>query len=521
LTSEQPVVSAKRAPADGGAALPGWTARLKTERRLQIALGAVAVGLILSALAVAAGVSPGSALVPFALGACVAFLITPFPEADYLLAFGTLLSIPLLPSSSLPNLPLGLAAVGFAAIRLVPSVRRIPRTALVLLALIWLPLAIGMALSAWPAASMWLRPVVILGAGAAMTVVGAAVATDRERLVRWLMGWTAACLVVASTAGLVFLLQLAVPVTAIADGVTSLLGYLRGDGAAKAFGALNNWVIAGPDTLTLRAVSPFMPSPNNVGGYLGTLGPLALVTWLAATSTSRRRLAAAAIGATTFTVVTTFSRSTWVGAAALAVVCALFIARPSIRREVWWPDRRLLTRLAAIAVAPAIVAVMLMVVVGQPATSVRIEQPLEDPSVQQRIEIDRGAVEAITNSPFRGFGLGNWEATLGTQTGVAYVHNVYLEYAAAVGLFGAVWVVAMLLGIVVPGVWLQFRGPSGSRLVGLALLAVGAFTTAQFLFDDNLLNPQYVWALMFVLGVSVALPHVRAMASIGAGAEAS
>ena len=42
------------------------------------------------------------------------------------------------------------------------------------------------------------------------------------------------------------------------------------------------------------------------------------------------------------------------------------------------------------------------------------------------------------------------------------------------------------------------------RLLGVVVVATSAFAALHFLFDDNLLNPQYAWLLSFMLGGSIA-----------------
>jgi hypothetical protein len=52
-------------------------------------------------------------------------------------------------------------------------------------------------------------------------------------------------------------------------------------------------------------------------------------------------------------------------------------------------------------------------------------------------------------------------------------------------------------------------GPPWS-ILGLALLAGATFNAVQFLFDDNLLVPQYAWLTFWALGGSLALAGARA-----------
>ncbi len=475
--------------------------------RVKFAVLAVVIGVGLTCVLLATGASPGTTTVPLALGVIAALILVPFPAADYLLSFAMIGTLPVLPSVGLPNLPLAAAAIVIAAVRLLidSNTRVAPRT-IGWLIVLWAPLLVGALLSRWQEPSVWLRPIAILILGAISTLVGLVVWQDPERRLRWVTGLAACLLVVAVSAVLVYLLQYFVPIQHAMDGVVSLLGYLRGDGAAAKFEDQNNWVIWG-DTLTLRAFSPVFPAPTNTGGFAGTVAPLVAAAWLVRKPGPWRWVIGASLFLIAVVVVVSFSRSTWVAAAGaglvgVAGVLALRWLRPTLVAP---PIPERLATLVVVLLAAVLIGAAGLASVGTPAGQERIARPLDDPSVTTRIDIDRSAVEAIRADPLRGAGLGNWKATLDPSSG-DYVHNVYLEYAAATGVPGLIWAVLIVLFLVGSGLVVLRRATDPTRaFLGLGVLVVGVFTFFQFAFDDNLLNPQYAWLLLWVVGGGLSL----------------
>ena len=50
------------------------------------------------------------------------------------------------------------------------------------------------------------------------------------------------------------------------------------------------------------------------------------------------------------------------------------------------------------------------------------------------------------------------------------------------------------------------RGAVGTATIyGLGFVGMATFTATQFLFDDNLLNPQYAWLLAVFIGGAIAV----------------
>jgi O-antigen ligase len=474
-------------------------------RRL-VAATAVVLGVVLAALLLLLRVSPGLTLVPLGLGALVALVLVPFPEADTWLALALIGTFPLLPPSPLPNLPLSAAVLGVAAVRLWRAdAGRVVRGAWLVLAALWVPLLVGAALSRWPAPSVWFRPATLLAFAALASLVGVMVWSDSERRERWIDGLAAGMVIVTASAIVVFAAQYLFPISGVVDAVVNVVGYVRGDAAAAKFTDQNNWVIYGRG-LTLRAVSPLFPAPNNVGGYLGALGPVMAAGWLATSRRGSRLLRLVALVLATIALLLTISRSSWLGAvAAFVVVAALALSRSEVRRRIVRANAKRLAGAALVIALAGIIGVAGILTVSHQGVQDRLTKPLDDPSVTTRLVIDQDALAAFQADLVRGAGLGNWESSFPVKTGRAYVHNVFLEYGLAAGVLGGVWALLLVLIPLVAGARAALRGAIGSATIyGLGFAAMAIFTATQFLFDDNLLNPQYAWLLALFIGGAIA-----------------
>jgi O-antigen ligase len=478
-------------------------------RRIPVDRGGIALALAIFGTVVSL-LSPiilGSAtLVPASLGVAVALAIVPFPAADRLLAIALIGTTPLILNDSLPNLPLAAAVLAIGLVRVAGDQKRfLGRRTAIALVLMWIPLALGVAISYWPPASVWVRPLAILGLGVIASLLGALVWREPARLSRWLEGITAGLVVVAVSAAATFALQFVAHPSSLVEGMAGVQGLLRGTAAADKFAAQNNWLIVGSE-VTLRALSPLFPSPNNLGAYIGVAGPLAVAVYFGTRSALWGAVALAGIGTAASVTVLTYSRSTWLAAAAAGVVIGGTVITGKVFRTGTHFRRKRLILIGVVIGAIALGGVLTLLV-GTSDTLSRVTTPLGDRSVTDRLATGEQAWSAIGTNLLRGAGLGNWRATLDGYASVTYIHNVYLEYAAAAGVLGGAWAVAIVLIPLASGLSIRLRKPrsDNAALLATALIAIGVFAGLHFLFDDNLLNPQYAWLYLFAAGGALGL----------------
>ena len=479
------------------------------------AAGAAALGVIV-ALAFPL-VGEDLTLVPVAIGWAAALALVPFPMADRLLAMSLIGTLPLIWNDALPNVPLAAAVLAIGLIRIAPIEARLihPRT-WIILGVSWAPLVAGAALADWPPMSIWLRPTALLALAGAAAVLGVVVGRNPERRQRWLEGMTLGLMVTAVSGLVVFGLQFVIPFTAVVDRFADLQGLFRGTSAGETFRVQNNWLIPG-EPVTLRAISPLFPSPNNLGAYLGITTPIAFIQSL---SHPRREWRVASLIAAALAVslaVLTFSRSTWLATVVAAVLMVGLIALVDRSKPRSFGVRGKALKVALALALVALAALSIGAAAGSRNVIERVMDPLADESVTDRLNTNEQALEYISTSPLRGVGLGNWRATITDQHDVSYIHNVYLEYSAAAGLFGGLWAV-MIVGVpLIAGGVLIGRASSGrERLFGVVVVAVFAFAAIHFMFDDNLLNPQYAWLLSLMSGGAIAAAWARQSDVVGA-----
>lgn len=475
----------------------------------QVAGVVFATGAAISGILFVIGVSPGIVLIPTSLALLLALAVVPFPQADRWLALALIATFPLLPPIGVPNLPVGSGVLLIALVRVAMEDRVRPsRATIITLTVLWSSLAIGVLLSHWPPISVWARPAFILSTGALSSFLGVLVWRDQARRERWLDGIALGAIVVTTSALLFFAMQYVRTIGSIVDDIVFAVAHVRGESAGAKFDSANNWLIVG-DGVTLRAVSPLFPSPNNLGGYLGLLLPLIAVRWLTATEGRWRFIAGAAVALGVATMLVTFSRSTWLATGVAGVVGLTSVLVFRLWRTVGWPSRARLVRAVSVVLLAAALGSLGVITTGHQASEDRLTNPLEDVSVTTRIEINGEAIAAVASDPLRGAGIGNWEAALAERSGRAYVHDVYLEYASAAGLFGLAWSLLIIL-IPLGAAFVVMRGDqAAARLAGLALVVSVTFAAVQFLFDDNLLNPQYVWLHLWMVGGSLGLLEHR------------
>lgn len=499
--------------------------------RTLTALAVISAGVLVAVVIASSGASPGTVLVPVSLAVVMALAILPFPAADYAFALGLLGTFPLFPPSGLPNLPLAAAVIGVALMRVIGSERSLPPMRLaVAVTGVWALVVVGALISHWPPVGVWLRPAGVLAVGLAAALLGLVVWRDAARRWRWIVALVAATLVVSISGLVIFGLQYVAPAQGLVDAVVGTLGYLRGDAAAVAFDAVNNWIIAGEPRI-LRALSPLFPSPLSLGAYLGIGIPLAAALALNhSASRLARMLAFATLGLSGVALIVTYSRSSWVASlvAGVAVAVVALFGRWRSRsptrsneegRSDSAPRRRAVVAFSVTLVVASVVGLAGILTTANERAWERIAAATEDHSVVERIEGGGAAVERIQAGLLRGTGLGNWTGTADAQPRepgqhARYVHNIYLEYASATGVLGGLWVVLVFALTIAGGVTAAVRGSTiGTVMSGLALVAIGTFAAAQGFFDDTFLNPQIAWLVAWSFGGGVAMLRVPAGSS--------
>lgn len=229
-----------------------------------------------------------------------------------------------------------------------------------------------------------------------------------------------------------------------------------------------------------RARGPFLEPATNGLALFTCAGACAVA--FARWRSSRARVVAVAIGLLcTAGLLFTVTRQVW-----LAAVLATLITMLSVS----YLRRLILPTAAAAAIG---VALLLAVVPGlsDQATQRRTQQS----TVWDRINLNTAALNAIEAHPLVGVG---WQAFTTqsddyaelhpniplTAVGQIVVHNVFLAYAAEIGLIGlTLWILALVMGI---GTTLMRRGPPElapwwalALAVFIFFLAIGTFEFPQ------------------------------------------
>ena len=181
-------------------------------------------------------------------------------------------------------------------------------------------------------------------------------------------------------------------------------------------------------------------NPNDLALMLNTILPLTVALLATSRGLLTRAALLAVIALQVAAVVVTFSRS---GFLTLATIGGVYLWRLVRRGRVMSAAALVAVALAALALAPA-------GHLGRLATTVDIDS---DPtgSAQARWRDTVAATQFVLAHPFTGAGLGMNTLALNEVRGPAWtmVHNVYLEYAADLGLPGLLlflWLMLSCLG---------------------------------------------------------------------------
>ena len=239
-----------------------------------------------------------------------------------------------------------------------------------------------------------------------------------------------------------------------------------------------------------RARGPFLEATVNglmmFGCAIAAL--IASRTWRTA---AWRRVAIAVAGVCAFSLFLTLQRSVWIGGSVAVLVTMLLT--PGLRRYV--------VGLAVVVIASVGVALAV-----DPGLALKAQARSSDQeTVWQRQNIDVAAVNMIKANPLLGVG---WNRFTGVDaqyaqvspsypfdiTTTLIVHNVYLSYAAELGLIGlALWGLAFCLGV---GGAIVRRGPPSLVPWRIGLLAIAIMWLVAALFSPLLNLPPNIllWA---------------------------
>ncbi len=131
---------------------------------------------------------------------------------------------------------------------------------------------------------------------------------------------------------------------------------------------------------------------------------------------------------------------------------------------------------------------------------------LDEISNKGRLEIWQRSLSSLLRHPILGVGLGNYIAVLDENISAAKkgasAHNLYLDVASEIGIFGALILVAMFLEILRTA-WLVFRraGEPHFKIYGLLFSLYFLWVMVYSLFDVVLLNDKVLLFFMVGLGV--------------------
>jgi O-antigen ligase len=177
-------------------------------------------------------------------------------------------------------------------------------------------------------------------------------------------------------------------------------------------------------------------NPNDLALMLNTVLPLTVALLVASRSVLVRAVLAGIAILQVTTVIVTFSRS---GFVTLAAICAVYLWRLIRRGRVAWAAAVLVAVLVAVAAAPT----------GHLSRLATITDIESDPtgSAQARWRDTVAATQFVMAHPLFGAGLGMNTLALNEVRGPAWtmVHNVYLEYAADLGLPGLALFLLLML----------------------------------------------------------------------------
>jgi O-antigen ligase len=258
------------------------------------------------------------------------------------------------------------------------------------------------------------------------------------------------------------------------------------------------------------------PHPNVLGGYLSMMVCFVAGAWLASPRSWRWLLAPLSLGAAGIFV--SFSRSAWLGLGA-AGVYAMALLRPWTRLPALSAAQR--RRWMGIAVGGGFALVVLGVAFRDLLITrfLRLGNPLESASIQERIRDAGQGWMLIRNRPLRGVGTGTyiealwaWANATGREfPAFQHVHNVPLLAAAELGVGGALLWLWLVTAPWVDGI-LRSRGSPRAAFLDVGMGAAFVVALVVGMTDYFLYLPTTLWPALYlgVLGGLAARPTLGA-----------
>jgi len=127
-----------------------------------------------------------------------------------------------------------------------------------------------------------------------------------------------------------------------------------------------------------------------------------------------------------------------------------------------------------------------------------------------RLQIWQASFDSVKKNPILGVGLGNYVEVLDENVSAAKkgasAHNLYLDFACEIGLFGAAALIA-IFALILKRAWLVFRHSREEyfKFFGLVFLIYFFWILGYSFFDVVLLNDKVLLLFMAVLGILYSL----------------
>ncbi|MEW1987586.1 O-antigen ligase family protein [Brevibacterium casei] len=260
---------------------------------------------------------------------------------------------------------------------------------------------------------------------------------------------------------------------------------------------------SGANALTGRAVGVFT-DPNQLGTFSAVMVMIAWALALAATTWPLRLLGFLCAGLSAASLLVSFSRGAWMGAA----VAAIPLIVVTFRYHLKW-SLRITALLVGIGVPVAAVFApqMWTLVTGR---LLSILEPGSNPN-DNRPFIYREAYRQILERPLLGQGPGNFTLEsitadrVGTAVEAAHAHNLFLQVASEAGIVAAFALLAFGVGLAWRAWRMRAAVSQSDAVLGLGLICAIVAIAVQGMVDYTLGNPILYYLVWIVLGALMAI----------------